>query len=267
MLNASWQDHFSEQQRLVNAMENCLVSLVPKMGFTYYMIYYFLVGTAQQGIRPGYIWKALLALILNLVLYRALVIYFIDPVIYHWAMPRTGYFNALGLLICLMDIVFVAGIALAIKQVKLQEEGKEKERNLLQEKLQTELKFLRNQTNPHFLFNTLNNIYSLSRKKSDMAPEAVMKLSKLLRFMLYETQKPSIPIGEEIRIMNDYLELEKMRYNGRLQVAFDHEIDDEAEQVSPLLLLPFRKMLSNMEPAKAGFLLMFGSDAFVESHS
>ena len=239
MLDASWQYQFSEQQRLINAFENGLVSLIPKIVFTYYMIHYFLTGTSNLGIRAGNIWKALASLILSLLLYRTLVIYFIDPVIYHWAMPRTGFFNPLGLLICLMDIIFVSGIALAIKQVKLQAEAKEKEKNLVQEKLQTELKFLRNQTNPHFLFNTLNNIYALSRKKSDEAPEAVMKLSKLLRFMLYETQKSFIPIGEEIKMVNDYLELEKMRYNGRLRIGFDHDVDDEAEKVAPLLLLPF----------------------------
>ena len=201
MLGASWQHQFTEQQRLIYALENCLVSLVPKMAFTYFMTHYFLEHNAKEGIRPVNIWKALLALTLSLAIYRALVIYFIDPVIYHWAMPRTGFFNVLGLLICLMDIVFISGIGLAIKQVKLQAAAKEKEKNLVHEKLQTELKFLRNQTNPHFLFNTLNNIYALSRKKSDEAPEAVMKLSKLLRFMLYETQKPAIPIADEIKLL------------------------------------------------------------------
>ena len=104
---------------------------------------------------------------------------------------------------------------------------------------ETELKFLRNQTNPHFLFNTLNNIYALARKKSDDTPETVMKLSKLLRFMLYESKNPSIKIGDEIKMLDDYIELEKIRYNGRLTINFIREIDDDAEQISPMLLLPF----------------------------
>jgi two-component system, LytTR family, sensor kinase len=66
-----------------------------------------------------------------------------------------------------------------------------------------------------------------------------MKLSKLLRFMLYETKKSSIKIGDEIKMLDDYIELEKIRYNGRLTIDFLREIDDETEQIAPLLLLPF----------------------------
>jgi LytS/YehU family sensor histidine kinase len=109
----------------------------------------------------------------------------------------------------------------------------------LKEKLETELKFLKNQTNPHFLFNTLNNIYALARKKSDSTPDVVMKLSKMLRFMLYESGKPFITIGEETMLIEDYLDLEKIRYNERLDISFKKEIDNMHEEVSPLLLLPF----------------------------
>jgi two-component system, LytTR family, sensor kinase len=117
--------------------------------------------------------------------------------------------------------------------------SKENEKNLVKEKLETELKFLRNQTNPHFLFNTLNNIYALSLKKSDDTPEVVLKLSKLLNFMLYESRKASISIGDELKILDDYIELERIRYNGRLEISFIREIDNESEQMAPLLLLSF----------------------------
>jgi LytS/YehU family sensor histidine kinase len=126
-----------------------------------------------------------------------------------------------------------------IKQFRLQLEGKEMEKNLIRDKLETELKFLRNQTNPHFLFNTLNNIYALARKKSDETADVVMKLSKLLRFMLYETKNEQIRIIDEIKILDDYIELEKLRYNDRLTISFLREIDNENEQIAPLLLMPF----------------------------
>ena len=113
------------------------------------------------------------------------------------------------------------------------------EKDLVREKLGTELEFLKNQINPHFLFNTLNNIYSLSRKKSDKAPEIVLKLSKLLRFILYESGKETITIAEEIRILEDYVELEKIRYNDRLKLTFDKQIDDMKQLITPLILLPF----------------------------
>ena len=108
----------------------------------------------------------------------------------------------------------------------------------MKEKLETELKFLRNQVNPHFLFNTLNNIYALTRKKSDKAPEVVMKLSELLSFMLYESGKESITLAEEIKILEDYIELERIRYNERLSVEFHKDLDDTSQAIAPLLLLP-----------------------------
>jgi LytS/YehU family sensor histidine kinase len=138
-----------------------------------------------------------------------------------------------------MDIGFVTGVALAIKFVRIQLVGKEREKNLVKEKLETELKFLRNQTNPHFLLNTLNNIFALSRRKSDDAPEAIMKLSELLRFMLYESRESLVTLGSEVKILDDYLALEKMRYTDRLSVQFKKDIDNDRYQIAPLLLLPF----------------------------
>jgi two-component system LytT family sensor kinase len=138
-----------------------------------------------------------------------------------------------------MDVGFVSGAAIAIRQARQQRVAQEREQTLVKEKLASELKFLRSQTNPHFLFNTMNNIYALARKKSDQTPEVVLKLSKLLRFILYETGRPFIPIGDEVMVLDDYIELEKMRYTDRLTVNFYQEIDDYQEFISPLLLLPF----------------------------
>jgi LytS/YehU family sensor histidine kinase len=105
--------------------------------------------------------------------------------------------------------------------------------------LETELKYLKNQINPHFLFNTLNNIYVLARKKSDETQEVVLKLANLLRFMLYESASKTIPIDKEIRILEDYVQLEKMRYIKKLEICFCKEIDDYDQLISPLILLPF----------------------------
>lgn len=174
-----------------------------------------------------------------MVLYRGLAVFFIDPIIYGWNRPESYFFYPLGFPVALMDIGFVSGAAIAIKQIRQQLTRARVEKLLIKEKLETELKYLRNQTNPHFLFNTLNNIYALARKKSDETPDVVLKLSKLLRFMLYEAAKPLITIGDEIRMLEDYIDLEKIRYNGRLTVSFLKEIDKEQESISPLLLLPF----------------------------
>ncbi|MCW3118071.1 MAG: Histidine kinase [Chitinophagaceae bacterium] len=106
------------------------------------------------------------------------------------------------------------------------------------EKQQAELNYLKSQTNPHFLFNTLNNIYSLARDKSDLAPESILRLSKMLRYMLYETSGPFIAIAQEVKIITDYIALEKLRYDDSLRINFNHDIEDMKQSLPPLLLIP-----------------------------
>ena len=106
------------------------------------------------------------------------------------------------------------------------------------EKQEAELNYLKSQTNPHFLFNTLNNIYSLARDKSDLAPESILRLSEILRFMLYDTGGEYISIEQELKIISDYLALEKLRYDDSLRVSFKYEIEDMKQPLPPLLLIP-----------------------------
>lgn len=134
----------------------------------------------------------------------------------------------------LATFIFFAIIRNIYNNIKL----REKNNQLLIEKKTAELNYLKAQTNPHFLFNTLNNIYSLARDKNDLAPESIMRLSKILRFMLYETSRDSIAIDEELKIMTDYIALEKLRYDDSLQVTLDTDIENPKQTVPPLLLIP-----------------------------
>jgi LytS/YehU family sensor histidine kinase len=106
------------------------------------------------------------------------------------------------------------------------------------EKQEAELNYLKSQTNPHFLFNTLNNIYSLARDKSEQAPEAILRLSKILRFTLYEAGGPYIAVEKELKILSDYLDLEKLRYDESLHVNFNYDVEDMKQALPPLLLIP-----------------------------
>lgn len=115
---------------------------------------------------------------------------------------------------------------------------KQEEQKLRIEKQEAELNYLKSQTNPHFLFNTLNNIYALTRDKSDLAPESILRLSKILRFMLYETGGDYIAIEQEIKIISDYIALEKLRYDESLRVNFNYDIEDMKQAIPPLLLIP-----------------------------
>ncbi len=110
---------------------------------------------------------------------------------------------------------------------------------LITQNMQSELRFLRSQINPHFLFNTLNNLYALTIKKSDLAPEIVLKLSEMMRYMLYECNEKEVPLANEIAYIKNYLDLEKLRKHKNLHIRFDVEGSPENKKITPLLFIPF----------------------------
>lgn len=130
-------------------------------------------------------------------------------------------------------------LAIVIKWFKYWFKDQKRTQQLEQEKLQAELKFLKAQVHPHFLFNTLNNLYALTLKQSKDAPEVVLKLSDLLDYMLYECNAELVPLKKEIKLVEDYIALEKMRYGNRLEVTFDIRGEIEQTMIAPMMILPF----------------------------
>ncbi|MEO6316665.1 MAG: sensor histidine kinase [Chitinophagaceae bacterium] len=228
-------------ENLVWLSLKCNLLVIPvKMAITYYTMYIIKKAFLKEENFSVLALKIIFAMCLAVLLHRFIGDYFIAPLLFPGRTGTLSEVMSLPLtLISLMDLGYVAGIAAALKLFGMSVVKGRRERTLLKDKLETELKFLKNQINPHFLFNTLNNIYSLSRKKSDKAPEVVMKLSKLLRFMLYESGKDAISITDEIKILNDYVALEKIRYNDRLSIRFDVSVDNADQRITPLILLPF----------------------------
>ncbi len=221
------------------AFEAAIAALMPKLLFTYFILYVAVPKIVQGTVKlAAIICQVAIAFLVTVVLYRLIFAYYINPIIYSGVLKTRSLFHVLNLLLAVMDIGFVSGVAITLKLLRIQLAAREREKNLVREKLEAELKFLRHQTNPHFLFNTLNNIYALARKRSAATAEVVMRLSKLLRFMLYESKRNLITIADELKILDDYIALEKMRYE-RLTIHFQRDIDDETRKIAPLLLLPF----------------------------
>jgi len=228
-----------ENIQLLKAFEAVVVLLIPKLLFTYFVMYFAINRILAEKNKLFLIaFEIFIVLLATIFLYRVVFNYYVYPHIYSGIIKTRPLLDGRLVLLGLMDIGFVSGAAISFKLLRKQLAGKEREKSLVKEKLEAELKFLRNQTNPHFLFNTLNNIYGMARVRSEQTAEAVMKLSKLLRFMIYESNKEFISVGDEIKMLEDYIELEKIRYNNRLSISFNKEIDDFSRPVIPLLLLP-----------------------------
>ena len=107
------------------------------------------------------------------------------------------------------------------------------------EKTEAELSYLKAQINPHFLFNTLNSIYSLSVRQSDAAPEAIVKLAGMMRYVLQEADAEQVPLEKEISYLRDYIELQKLRFGNDVPIEFTVTGESANKQIAPLILINF----------------------------
>ncbi|WP_207429213.1 sensor histidine kinase [Pedobacter sp. SYSU D00535] len=112
-------------------------------------------------------------------------------------------------------------------------------KNLEKDKLSAELAFLKSQINPHFLFNSLNNIYSLAYQKSDKTPEAILKLSEIMRYMLQESNEVQVDLSRELRYLDNYIELQKLRFKNEAYVEFNITGSHINHRIAPLILIAF----------------------------
>lgn len=132
----------------------------------------------------------------------------------------------------------VLGIAISIKFLKSWYKQKQQILEAENQRTIAELELLKSQVHPHFLFNTLNNLYSHTLKGSEKSPEIVLKLSNLLRFMIYESKEAYIPLQMDLAILQQYMDLEQLRYGDRLDISMRITGNIEDEKIAPLLLLP-----------------------------
>ena len=137
-----------------------------------------------------------------------------------------------------INILFIAvGTSIKITEDWFSNEKIRKE--MENQKLSAELFFLKSQINPHFFFNTLNSIYSLAIQKSDKTPDAIMKLSELMRYIIYESDKEIVPLKRELEYIKNYIELQRLRLMPNVKVTFAVEGNNNGKMIEPLMLLPF----------------------------
>ncbi len=139
----------------------------------------------------------------------------------------------------LSSLPIVLGFALTIKLVKRWWLKQKETEQLSKEKTKAELELLKAQVHPHFLFNTLNNIYFFTLTNSAQAPVMIKKLSGLLNYILHECDRPLVPLDKEIKMLQDYMALEKIRYAEQMQLTIEIKGDTGEKMIAPLLLIPF----------------------------
>ncbi|MFY0594644.1 sensor histidine kinase [Roseivirga sp.] len=219
------------------------IVLFPSMiGATYLFAYYQAPRLLQGKKYIQFVFSMIGSAYIFLVIARLLTVYVFEPVLGldqpladMWAIvlisPERLIRNYL------MSIYLAPIIFFSIKLVKANFEAKRKADDLEKEKQLTEINFLKAQIHPHFLFNTLNNLYTLTLQKSDEAPKTVVKLSEMLDYMLYRCNDNEVSINDEIKLINNYIDLEKLRYGGRLNLVYKDSIDEPNTMLSPLIML------------------------------
>ena len=220
-------------------IQGFLLSLPIVVVSTYFIIYFILPKfSARHHKAKLFLWiiVTLIALGLLLRVYKILLLYPFLGITF----PADYKPWTLGLLIReIFSWLAVISMAIIIKLVKNKSELQEKNDQLINEKKAAELNFLRAQMHPHFLFNTLNTLYSETIQNSDKAQQIVLHLSSLLRFILEECNKPMINLGKEITVIQHYIELEKLRHGSRLLVNLTVPEAGFDLPISPLIFLPF----------------------------
>lgn len=173
-----------------------------------------------------------------------LAIGLITPIRFHFsALPIAPGISTINKPFFILSTILVSEIIISLFAVlqRLADTKSEMQKKLTKveaEQLKTELSFLRSQINPHFMFNTLNNIYALTIAKSDLAPVAVQKLSETLRYILYESSGENITIQKEITLLENYIEITKLKFKEKPNIQFTSTIHQMDMKVEPLVLLP-----------------------------
>lgn len=211
---------------------NLLVAITTVYTFNYYLIPNILLKNKQKKFFAFAFVSIVMFFYIQLLLTLFLVVKLLSD----------GYRlfpEMLDIVMLFFNLFFVVFIAIAIKFYKRWNEKDFQEQKVQKEKVEAELQMLKTQINPHFLFNTLNSIYVLALKQSEQTANTVMKLSDILDYILYRINTPKIAISNEIKIIEDYVELEKIRFSNRVDLDFNTDLQSKDIQIPPMLIIPF----------------------------
>lgn len=201
----------------------------------YYFNTYYLI---RKFFLSGKLFYYLLAIIGCLVVISGMNLLF-SSIIDH-VLPEMHHPNYLHrLFIPVFPSLFVLAISMSIRITNEWLKAEKEKKEMENEKLNSELAFLKSQVNPHFLFNILNNICSLARKKSDDTENAIIQLSRIMRYMLYDSKDEKVSLDKEVEYLQNYIDLQRLRISSSVMINFTIEGNIGGKMVEPMLLIPF----------------------------
>lgn len=221
------------------SLKSNLVEFPLHILLVYFSIYYLMPKFILKKKYKRYILFLLLSLIVLYVVRTGLNYFLVTKNIWPEAEGTQQAFTFNHIIAVILGEVYVLALASAIKLTFDWIYEKKRAEDLQQIQLNTELNFLKSQIQPHFFFNTLNNLYALTLEKSDSAPAVVLKLSDIMQYVLYDVKEPLIRLYDEINYIQNYLDLEKLRYGERINSKMNITGNIEEISVPPLLFLPF----------------------------
>ncbi|MGQ8338962.1 sensor histidine kinase [Sunxiuqinia sp. A32] len=218
---------------------NFLVNLPVYALFTYVIVYVLIKKLLSQAQYLIFAFLTVLLLmsstIIKLSINKFVFYQFFIPKFLH---PEV-WFNAEFIIISMMWLTAPTVIFAAIKFYKDWVKSSVEKNEIEKRKLESELQLLKAQLNPHFLFNTLNNLYVLALHKDDKTPEVIAKISELFHYILYECNASYVPLEKELMLIQNYIELEQIRYNDRLNVEINKKIENNSYLIPPMMLFTF----------------------------
>lgn len=220
---------------------NKLCYLPPQIIATYWLIYYQIPKLVFQKKYLRFAVSFVVSVYLTTVLARILKIYVYETTL-GADLPKDRLIPILTEIAPLLGqyllwVYLIPFIILIVKFIKDHFEEKRQMEKLQKEKAIAELNFLKAQIHPHFLFNTLNNLYTLTLYKSETAPALILQLSDIIDYMFNQCQGSRVLVTNEVKLLRNYIDLELLRYGERLVLVFEHKIDDPASEIAPLILL------------------------------
>lgn len=225
--------HFIKNGSVVDALVSETINISLYIAIVYFNLNYLI---------PKYLMQKTFATYCILLIFAAIALTPIKTVIFYFLYadePLTQEYFIFNMGFIFLSLFLIAGFSTIIQVMTDWLRHRQVKKELETKTMESELNFLKSQINPHFLFNTLNSLYALTLKKSEKAPEIVIQLSEIMRYMLYECNERRVPLHKEVNYMKNYIELERLRQGSDVDLKFAVKGDVGDQMIAPLMFIPF----------------------------